>query len=55
MGAEIWVKIGPTPPVDPGELTFLAVDTRTPYTTNCRVERIFLTRFPPSTRSAHEL
>lgn len=32
MGAEIWVKIGPTPPVDPGELTFLAVDTRTPYT-----------------------
>ncbi len=32
MGAEIWVKIGPTPPVDPSELTFLAVDTRTPYT-----------------------
>ena len=32
MGAEIWVKIGPTPPVDPGELTFLAVDTRSPYT-----------------------
>ncbi|MEK7710317.1 MAG: hypothetical protein AAB341_00340 [Planctomycetota bacterium] len=22
----------PTPPVDPGELTFLAVDTRSPYT-----------------------
>ena len=34
MGAEIWVKIGPTPPVDPSELTFLAVDTRTPYTTD---------------------
>ena len=32
LGAEIWVKIGPTPPVDPGELTFLAVDTRSPYT-----------------------
>ncbi len=31
MGVEIWVKIDPTPPVDPGELTFLAVDTRTPY------------------------
>jgi len=25
---------GPTPPVDPSELTFLAVDTRTPYTTD---------------------
>lgn len=24
--------LGPTPPVDPGELTFLAVDTRSPYT-----------------------
>ena len=34
MGAEIWVKIGPTPPVDPSELTFLAVDTRSPYTTD---------------------
>jgi len=34
MGAEIWVLIGPTPPVDPSELTFLAVDTRTPYTTD---------------------
>jgi hypothetical protein len=34
MGAEIWAKIGPTPPVDPSELTFLAVDTRTPYTTD---------------------
>lgn len=31
MGCEIWVKIGTTP-VDPSELTFLAVDTRTPYT-----------------------
>ena len=34
MGAEIWVKIGAPPPVDPSELTFLAVDTRTPYTTD---------------------
>jgi hypothetical protein len=33
MGAEIWVKIGP-PQVDPSELTFLAVDTRTPPTTD---------------------
>ena len=32
MGAEIWVKIGPTPPVDPSECTFLALDSRTPYT-----------------------
>ena len=34
MGVEIWVLIGPIPPVDPSELTFLAVDTRTPYTTD---------------------
>ena len=37
MGAEVWVKIaavGQPPPADPSELTFLAVDTRTPYTTN---------------------
>ncbi len=33
MGAEIWVKIDGPPPVDPGELAFLAVDTRTPYMT----------------------
>jgi hypothetical protein len=32
MGAEIWVKIGDPPPTDPSELTFLSVDTRTPYT-----------------------
>jgi hypothetical protein len=31
MGAEIWVKIGDPPPVDPSELTFLGTDTRTPY------------------------
>ena len=30
-GAQIWVKIGDPAPVDPSELTFLAVDTRTPY------------------------
>jgi len=37
MGAEIWVKVAPAgdpPPADRGELTFLAVDTRTPYTTD---------------------
>lgn len=34
MGAEIWGKIGPTPPVDPSKLTFPAVDARTPYTTD---------------------
>lgn len=32
IGAEIWVKVDGPPPVDPGELTFLAVDTRAPYT-----------------------
>ena len=31
MGCEIWMKIG-TPPTDPSELTFLATDTKTPYT-----------------------
>lgn len=31
MGAEIWVKVGDPAPVDPSELTFLAVDTKTPY------------------------
>lgn len=30
-GAQIWVKIGDPPPVDPSELTYLATDTRTPY------------------------
>jgi hypothetical protein len=29
-GCEIWMKIG-TPPVDAGELSFVALDTRTPY------------------------
>ena len=32
MGAESWVGVGATPPVDPGELTFLAVDTSAPNT-----------------------
>ena len=30
-GAQIWVKVGDPAPVDPGELTYLATDTRTPY------------------------
>ncbi len=32
MGAEVWVKVGDPAPVDPGELTFLSLDTRSPYT-----------------------
>ena len=32
MGAELWVKIGDPAPVDPSELKFLGVDSRTPYT-----------------------
>ncbi len=32
MGAEVWVKVGDPAPVDESELTFLALDTRTPYT-----------------------
>jgi hypothetical protein len=31
MGAEIWVKIGDPVPINPSELSFLSVDTRTPY------------------------
>ena len=31
IGAEIWVKVGGPPPVDPADLEFLALDTRTPY------------------------
>ena len=32
MGAEIWVKIGDPVPTDPNQCTFLALDSRTPYT-----------------------
>lgn len=31
MGAEIWVKVGGPPPIDPSECRFLSLDTRTPY------------------------
>ncbi|WP_017714874.1 hypothetical protein [Kamptonema formosum] len=31
MGCELWVKIGGAPPADPSELTFLGLDTATPY------------------------
>lgn len=34
-GAEVWVKVGPVadpPPADPAALTFIALDTRSPYT-----------------------
>jgi hypothetical protein len=30
-GCEIWMKIGPPPPVSAGELTFVTLDTRTPH------------------------
>jgi len=30
-GAEIWVFIGPTPPSDPAQAHFVALDTATPY------------------------
>jgi hypothetical protein len=32
IGAEIWMKIATAPPTDPAEFTFVALDTRTPYT-----------------------
>ena len=31
MGAEVWVKIGDSPPANEGDMTFLALDTATPY------------------------
>jgi len=31
-GAQVWVKVGDPEPTDPSELTYLATDTRTPYT-----------------------
>jgi hypothetical protein len=31
MCAEIWVKIGDTPPADPSELSFLALDKSSPH------------------------
>ncbi len=34
IGAEFRVKVVGPPPVDPGELTFVTVDTRAPYTRN---------------------
>ena len=33
-GCEIWMKIGTPAPVDPSELTFVTLDTRTPHLTN---------------------
>jgi hypothetical protein len=32
LGVEIWHKIDGPPPTDPSELTFVALDTATPYT-----------------------
>lgn len=31
LGCEIWMKVDGPPPVDPGELRYVATDTRTPY------------------------
>ena len=34
MGCEIWVKVaaqGEAPPADPGELSFVSMDTASPY------------------------
>ncbi len=31
-GAQIWVKVGDPPPTGPAELSYLATDTRSPYT-----------------------
>jgi hypothetical protein len=31
-GAQIWMKVGDPPPGDPGELVYVATDTRTPHT-----------------------
>lgn len=33
LGCEVWMKVGNVAPADPSELTYLATDTRTPYTT----------------------
>jgi hypothetical protein len=30
-GAQIWNFVGPTPPADPAEFQFVALDTKTPY------------------------
>jgi hypothetical protein len=30
-GCEIWMKVGPPAPVDPSELSFVTLDTRTPH------------------------
>ena len=38
IGAESWVKVGDRPPAGPGELSFLSVDTRTPYVVDYRGE-----------------
>ena len=34
IGCEVWVKVGGTPPTDLDDCSFLATDTRTPYTAN---------------------
>lgn len=38
FGAEIWVKLGTTPPASTDELRFLGLDTSTPYTAHYDIE-----------------
>lgn len=42
---EIWVKVGTEPPASTSELTFLGVDTRTPYLTEYTIEQGGLTAY----------
>jgi hypothetical protein len=37
-GCEIWVKVGDPPPTDPSQLSFLALDTASPYVAEYRGE-----------------
>lgn len=45
MGSEIWVKIGDPPPTDPQELTFVALDTATPYVMEFKGEDVGKTAY----------
>lgn len=39
MGVKTWMKIGLTPPLVPGELSFLSVETRAPHSSEYRRQR----------------
>ncbi len=45
MGSEIWLKIGDPPPTDPQELTFVALDTATPYVMEFKGEDVGKTAY----------